>query len=697
MSEKRFYHSALEKALLSGKVQKRRVKAAIEADPVRPTKNTIRREDTGIRQNSTAVRQNPARSGKEWNPRPVPWIALPVAAMLLLTVVAGAITAGAMGLYKPTQKAAADTPIETAAPMAQTAPALELTDLGSNVVLLPDFSEELQRECLDWRERQHGAPYKVEEWEWLKDVKPEVLGVAYNGREFSWNVKTKLPQIEPFTMNPVGAYVGQLVELSCPNNVYISVNGGERTPLTHPVNARNASISASQWFEGGTYYSDADLPASGIVTVTERFYLVDYRVEDMQRYFGAVAYIEHSFSFNAAALTDQPGHYAISLWNAPENGVEYLIDADVTGLSDTAPETFEVQKTEITNDRLASFVRCFAGDAPLYDDLNDTRYTKDQLDRLIKALKDGKSESGEYTDKEIEDLEAMYPTALASYAERNRVEPAWNNYHGDPMFQALFEKDGAWYVVSGSGSVYQSYLQCSLKYGDDRSRLYASVDADAPAPKLTEAEAIQKADGIKNALAPSLRLDDVAVLANLDLTGSAYRLLYRPAVNDLVAHETRYVHGSSARELAPAESFTGDRMWITVDEQGVVSVSWSTPCTIIGAGSEKSFVSADSLLSGYEPPFRNYLLEKFPASVTQYQNCTVHIDRIALEYAIVAETAGDEYVYRMKPVWNFYGDITNNALAYEKLPPELFGGDNTVLLSFDALDGSLLTDGFLAK
>lgn len=682
MSEKRFYHSALEKSLLSGRAQKRRIKAAIAAQ-----------SDT-VRQKKDTIRQNTTRSTKEWNPRPIPWIALPVAAMLLLTVLAGAITAGAMGLYKPTQKAATDAPVVTAPPKAQAAPELNLTDLGSTVVLLPDFSEELQRECLDWRERQHGAPYKVEEWEWLKDVKPEVIGVAYNGKEFSWNVKTTLPQLEPFMMNLGDAYDGQLVELSCPDNVYISVNDSERTPLTNPVNARNASFSTSSWFESGTYYTEAALPASGTVTVTERFYLVDFRIEDMQRYFGAVAYIEHSFSFNAAALTDQPGHYAIAYQNET---TEYRIDADVDDLPGTTFETFEVQKTEITNEMLASFVRCFAGDAPLYDDLNDTRYTKAQLDRLIKALKDGKSEGGEYSDKEIESLEAMYPTALESYADRNKIDPAWNNYHGDPMFQALFEKDGAWYYVSGSGSVYQSYLQCSLKYDDDRSRLYASEDADAPAPKLTEAEAIEKADAIKNALAPSLRLDDVTVLANVDLTGSAYRLLYRPACNDFIAHETRYIHGSMARELTPAESFTGDRLWITVDEQGVVSVSWATPCTIIGALRAAPRITVDAILSDYDKPFRYHLFEKFPASETQYQNCTVHIDRIALEYAIVTETMGDEVVYRMKPVWNFYGDITNNALAYEKLPPELCGGDNNVLLSFDAISGDVLTDGLWAK
>ncbi len=139
MNEKAFYHAALNRSLLNGKALKKRIHTRIAAE------DAI--EETPRKAESKPVA--PERS--EWNPRPIPWIAIPVAAMLLLSTVTIGIAAGAIGFKS--RHAATDDPNAIVAPAdPDPADALNLVDLGCTVKLLPEFDEALKKECTDWRE-----------------------------------------------------------------------------------------------------------------------------------------------------------------------------------------------------------------------------------------------------------------------------------------------------------------------------------------------------------------------------------------------------------------------------------------------------------------------------------------------------------------------------------------------------------------
>ncbi len=667
MSEKRFYHLALEGSLLSGKAQKRKLNAKLNREfPER------------------AAKAGKPGNSKEWNPHPVPWIAIPVAAMLLLSTLTVGVMAGANALRGANkQPETVEEPINAASD-------LNLVDLGCTVKLLPEFDEALKAECLDWRERQHGKPYEEADWAWLRDLKTETVGVAEKDGSFYWAEKISLPRTEPFENEGLeSGYDEQALELAVPELLRISA-GGEEKQLNCVVNAESygyRSFSRTGKWESGTYYTASPLPASGTVTVTERIYVVDYKIEDMQRYFGAVAYIDHTFSFNAAAVQAQMPHVVECLY-ADEN-MDILIDADVELRAKAPFVTCPAAHRTVTDPMLQAFARYFAGDATLYDDLVSCTPIKSDILQQIAALKDAQAEVPSERDdgsllKEIESLEKLYETALDSYEQRPVVAPEFVNYHGDPMFQAVYQKDGQWNGISASGSQNGGYLQTSVVRKDDSSRVYSdSPENPAPQPLLTEQEAIAKANEAVQAIAPSLQLDSIRLYGNSDATRSAYVLLYRPVVDGQTIAVRDIAVETEENSKLTGEEFHIDQLNICVDEQGIVSFSWFHPADLgETASANVGYPTADTLYR----TVRDALQRKYAEAG---KDSTVHVDRIALEYACIEREENGKPTYRIVPVWNFYGNVTNHALEQEGLLAERYGyRTDLALISISAIDGT---------
>ena len=296
MNEKRFYHTALDRTLLGGKSVKKQIDAKIRAEKAEASRQKSAR--------------SASRNAKEWNPRPVPWIAIPVAAMLLLCTLTIGITAGARALRDSKQAAASATPQPTATPapvqtMHTGAQAdIDLKDLGCTVKLLPEFDDELKAECLDWRQSQGGEPYREEDWTWLKSATMTITDLRQSGSRIQWTEETVSEPLQPFLEMRTNA-AGQSVELSLDSVTY-TVEGDDTVySLGTVFNETDWKPETDRFFmtwcnERST--SDTPLPAEGIVTMTATYCVVDFKVEDMGRRFGSVALIEHTFSYDAAKL-----------------------------------------------------------------------------------------------------------------------------------------------------------------------------------------------------------------------------------------------------------------------------------------------------------------------------------------------------------------------------------------------------------
>ncbi len=294
MNEKQFYHAALEKSLLGGKSQKARIDRAVRA--------------------ASSVEKRP--DGREWNPSPIPWIAIPVTALLLLATLTVALTGGFA------RKGHAITQPGSASP--QPAPAQndgDLTVLIENPIraesftvrLLPEFDRDLYDECLLWRESQGGAPVTEQDWGWLRDSRIELLGVmqqAGASDPLIWQIRFTPTNMQPFSESDFSA-PGQVLEFAV-NSAQYTVEGDK---TSYPLGGVYNAVSFDADADGITaaWCSDRALPESGLVTVTVQYGIIDCKVEDMQRYFGSVAIVEHTFTLDAGALKGSTTHVSVPL------------------------------------------------------------------------------------------------------------------------------------------------------------------------------------------------------------------------------------------------------------------------------------------------------------------------------------------------------------------------------------------------
>ena len=288
MREKQYYHAALERSLLNGNHLKKRIDRAIGDAP------------------------RPVRTNGEWNPRPIPWIAIPVTALLVLATLTIALTGGFARNNRSEQKpgaATAATPEPTEAPTDAVygdGASLELQNLGTNVKLLPEFEPEMYDECVLWRESHGGRPVTEQDWGWLRSTNVEVESLTVSDQRISWTIT-----VTPERMEPFAAFViptdseQQSIELNLGGATY-TVEGDDTVHSLGDVFnggswSENGASFTEEWWANPMYFTEP-LPDSGIVTVTAQYNVIDFSVEDMGRRFGAVAILEHTFSFDAADL-----------------------------------------------------------------------------------------------------------------------------------------------------------------------------------------------------------------------------------------------------------------------------------------------------------------------------------------------------------------------------------------------------------
>ena len=283
MTEKRFYRLALEGSLLDGKNVKQQIDAKI-----------------AVAERSAASRS--ARSNAEWNPRPIPLIAIPVTVLLVLCTLTVAAFGGFAGRNGSRSAAGESTP--TAQPAEAPAPPV-IENEPCSVKLLSEFDAELKQECLDWRASQTRESYDESKWTWLRESKLEAVEVYDCGGMLHWRIAFTATNLQPFLEDDMDRRLDFTMW-----RVWYSVEGSDAEySLGDLYNSLGYRFDETQgtlyegWYASG---AKQPLPTTGKITVTMQYCIVDCSVEDMGRYFGSIAVVEQSFTFDAAALQNDP-------------------------------------------------------------------------------------------------------------------------------------------------------------------------------------------------------------------------------------------------------------------------------------------------------------------------------------------------------------------------------------------------------
>lgn len=294
MREKQLYHTALERNLLNGRSVKRAVLARV-----------------GEKQGAALKSKAKAR-GKDWTPRPLPWIAVPVTALLLLVTLTVGVAAGAAGFKTRRADETTDPVSEHTVSGAVTADAA-VRDHAASIRLLPELAE--AEEFAGQRQAHGQPPFSEEDWGWIRNMQLSVERVTLDNTLLSWVTKVRVQPIgateqllNPFTNEGPGQQLDFF-----PEEAYCKRETAD--DAAKAIDTFNIGSGYTFAVEGGwltmyvptTFYlpsdftTEAGAPASDTVSVTQQFRIIDNRV-DSQAYIATLAEIEQSFRFDLETL-----------------------------------------------------------------------------------------------------------------------------------------------------------------------------------------------------------------------------------------------------------------------------------------------------------------------------------------------------------------------------------------------------------
>ncbi len=300
MKEKEFYRSVLKQTLMNKTEAKERIDAQMRPAPAAERKH--------VHLSRRAV------------------IAIVVAASLLIVGSAAAATSifaregyvpGRYIQKDPNERQASDDVIPD---VEQAITAAMPTDVSYVIHMMPEI--DVDGKIAGWREYMGQPPYKEEDWAWVRELKPSIGDVLFDGKAL---------------------YVTTYVETSHPEVFYYDTDTEQQLWIaseeaTYTVDgdsmAHTLELYGENWGNSFTDHSvkivaegtiqDGSFPEKGIVTMTQRLYVADALVNDMQPENAAIAVIDFTFAFDAAAgrTVAEDAHVSI-----PLSG-EYIVSMD---------------------------------------------------------------------------------------------------------------------------------------------------------------------------------------------------------------------------------------------------------------------------------------------------------------------------------------------------------------------------------
>ena len=326
-----------------------------------------------------------------------------------------------------------------------------------------------------------------------------------------------------------------------------------------------------------------------------------------------------------------------------------IIDASVTVRATAPYADIAYEKAAFSDRELNAFLAVLIGDSPVYSVPERTKdVIKAEMEACVQTMEQLDPSSDDYSaaKEELRNLQKEFQDAPDSTLNPDPIDRKMQSVEGSRFFQA---------IAPYQGHTFSLFANKSMMYLQDFSRaypIYASLLETVPASSLSQAQAEETAKALVLELAPHLALWKTEHRWNESATADAYEMIFRPAVNGAAAADRKILNRDDS--ILFAEIWHADCLTVEIDSEGIVQVAWTNP----GKASELpqtnvGLVPFDQVLSNAKQQLKNMYAWQ-PEGVEQTVEREIYVDRIVLEYAVVMwRDHGD--VYRLIPVWNFYG------------------------------------------
>ena len=233
------------------------------------------------------------------------WIAIAVAAALLVTTTAVAAAAIVRREHVTPVEYMMQTK-EEREQLDQTIPDVENAIASAKpengayeIIMLPDMENADERNA--YRLEKGQPAYSEEDWGWIREIRPEVEEVLFDGNTLVFNIRLKTDHGMSFSWDLSGE--GQHVDALCDDAYYTVQSNGQTRVLS---GLGTGTIPNSVTEDGVTLTTNSsprDLSTEGLVLITAEIGIRDVDVEDMGN-IGLLAKILYTFTFDASAGAD---------------------------------------------------------------------------------------------------------------------------------------------------------------------------------------------------------------------------------------------------------------------------------------------------------------------------------------------------------------------------------------------------------
>lgn len=235
------------------------------------------------------------------------------------------------------------------------------------ITLMPDLPD--AQTYIDFRTENGLTPFSEADWGWLKEVRPEIAEVLYDGKTLIWNTNlyTTNDHVRSF-MTGFGVDTGAAQSVDAlMGDVTYTVAGD---PTVYPLNVSGHGITpvfddtvyaADHVVLYSDFYIDPEQPLpNGVITITQNILVSE---EDAMDYGKRVAVITHTFTFDTTAgnaPSAQPGEQIV-----PLSGEAYLTlyrystdpAREFDGTIETVPVSLDGVKLRVRSEYLPTGIR----------------------------------------------------------------------------------------------------------------------------------------------------------------------------------------------------------------------------------------------------------------------------------------------------------------------------------------------------
>ena len=162
---------------------------------------------------------------------------------------------------------------------------------GVRVVMLPEMAD---ADTLDqWRVKMGQPKYDEAAWAWVRDIRPEIQEVLYDGTTFAYTIRLNTDHAAAFSQENHG---DQWLDACVEQTLYTST-GEEIATVTGETGLQEETLTENGITLHSEYSLDGPLVGSGRVSFTAEISVQDVNVDDMA-HVGLLGTIYYTFSFD---------------------------------------------------------------------------------------------------------------------------------------------------------------------------------------------------------------------------------------------------------------------------------------------------------------------------------------------------------------------------------------------------------------